>query len=238
MAREQLSGAAYAWNRFADRQQLAAALAGHVAARLTKAITDRGTAFLAVSGGTTPAKFFAALSLIPIAWDKVTVTLVDERFVPPSSPRSNAGLVAANLLQNKAAAARFVPLYHEAATIEDAAASDSEPLQSLPWPLDVVVLGMGADGHTASFFPDAGNLAELIDPSSPRIVLPVHAQSAGEPRLTLSMARIVAAGFIALHIEGEDKRIAFDGAMGAGMKKPIRNVLEAAPIPVEVFWAP
>ncbi|TIN81409.1 MAG: 6-phosphogluconolactonase, partial [Mesorhizobium sp.] len=100
MAREQLSGAAYAWNGFADRQQLAAALAGHVAARLTKAITDRGTAFLAVSGGTTPAKFFAALSLIPIAWDKVTVTLVDERFVPPSSPRSNAGLVAANLLQN------------------------------------------------------------------------------------------------------------------------------------------
>ncbi|RUW10620.1 6-phosphogluconolactonase, partial [Mesorhizobium sp. M1A.F.Ca.IN.020.06.1.1] len=206
--------------------------------RLTKAITDRGTALLAVSGGTTPAKFFAALSLIPIAWDKVTVTLVDERFVPTSSPRSNAGLVAANLLQNKAAAARFVPLYHEAATIEDAAASDSEALQSLPWPLDVVVLGMGADGHTASFFPDAGNLAELIDPSSPRIVLAVHAQSAGEPRLTLSMARIVAAGFIALHIEGEDKRIAFDGAMGAGMKKPIRNVLEVAPIPVEVFWAP
>ncbi|PBC00859.1 6-phosphogluconolactonase [Mesorhizobium sp. WSM3860] len=238
MAREQLSGAAYAWNGFADRQQLAAALAGHVAARLTKAITERGTALLAVSGGTTPAKFFAALSLIPIAWDKVTVTLVDERFVPPSSPRSNAGLVAANLLQNKAAAARFVPLYHEAATIEDAAASDSEALQSLPWPLDVVVLGMGADGHTASFFPDAGSLSELLDPSTRRIVLPVHAQSAGEPRLTLSMARIVAAGFIGLHIEGEDKRIAFDGAMGADVNKPIRKVLEAAPIPVEVFWAP
>ncbi|TIT96211.1 MAG: 6-phosphogluconolactonase [Mesorhizobium sp.] len=238
MAREQLSGAAYAWNGFADRQQLAAALAGNVAARLTKAIAERGTALLAVSGGTTPAKFFAALSSIPIAWDKVTVTLVDERFVPPTSPRSNAGLVAAKLLQSKAAAARFVPLYHEAASIEAAAASDSEALQSLAWPLDVVVLGMGADGHTASFFPDAGNLAELLGPSSQRIVVPVHAPSAGEPRLTLSMARIVAAGFIALHIEGEDKRTAFDGAMGAGVKKPIRSVLEAAPIPVEVFWAP
>ena len=238
MAREQLSKAAYAWNGFADRHQLAAALADHVAARLTKAIAARGTALLAVSGGTTPARFLAALSLIPIAWDKVTVTLVDERFVPPSSPRSNAGLVSASLLQSKAAAARFVPLYHEAASIEDAAAWDSEALQSLAWPLDVVVLGMGGDGHTASFFPDADNLAELLDPSSQRIVLPVHAQSAGEPRLTLSMARIVAAGLIALHIEGESKRTAFDGAMGAGPKKPIRKVLDAAPIPVEVFWAP
>jgi len=237
MAREQLSQP-YNLNGFADREQLAAALAGRVAMRLTNAIAERGTALLAVSGGTTPAKFFAALSLIPIAWDKVTVTLIDERFVPPSSPRSNAALLMANLLRNKAAAARFVPLYHAASSIEAAAASDSDALQSLAWPLDVAVLGMGADGHTASFFPDAENLAELLDPSSRRIVLPVHAQSAGEPRLTLSMARIIAAGFIALHIEGEDKRTAFDGVMAADTKKPIRRVLEAAPIPVEVFWAP
>lgn len=238
MAREQLNAPNYEWNGFADRQELAAALASQVADRLTDAIAKRGAALLAVSGGTTPGKFFAALSAMPIAWDKVTVTLVDERFVPPSSPRSNAGLVAANLLQNKAAAARFVPLYHEAASIEDAAASDSEALRTLAWPLDVVLLGMGGDGHTASFFPDAGNLDELLDPSSQRIVVPVHAPSGGEPRLTLSMARIIAAGFIALQIEGDDKRAAFDGAMGPGEKKPIRKVLEASPIPVEVFWAP
>ncbi|MBZ9762989.1 6-phosphogluconolactonase [Mesorhizobium sp. CA8] len=238
MAREQLSQVRYGWNGFADRQDLATALAGQIADRLTSAVAERGTALLAVSGGTTPAKLFAVLSTTRITWDKVTVTLVDERFVPPSSPRSNAGLVAANLLQNKAAAARFVPLYHEAASIEDAAAKDSEALRSLPWPLDVVILGMGADGHTASFFPDAGNLEDLLDPASQRIVLPVHAQSGGEPRLTLSMARIIAAGFVALHIEGEDKRAAFNGAIGPGAKKPIRRVLEAAPRRIEVFWAP
>ena len=78
MAREQLNSAAYSWNGFAERQELAAALAGHVAGRLTKAIAERGTGLLAVSGGTTPAKFFVALSAIPIAWDKVIVTLVDD----------------------------------------------------------------------------------------------------------------------------------------------------------------
>ncbi|WP_404925096.1 6-phosphogluconolactonase [Mesorhizobium sp. ORM16] len=238
MAREQLNSPSYNWNGFSDRAELAAALAERVADRLAKAIAARGTALLAVSGGTTPAKFFAALSGMPIAWDKVTVTLIDERFVPASSPRSNAGLVAANLLQNAAAAARFVPLYHEAVSIEDAAASDNAALQSLPWPLDVAVLGMGPDGHTASFFPDADDLAKLLDPSSDRIVLPVHAASAGEPRLTLSLARIVDAGLLALHIEGEDKRTAFDGAVAPGPRKPIRAVLDAAPRPVEVFWAP
>lgn len=236
MAREQLNGA-YNWNAFAERQELAAALAGHVAARLTKAVDERGTALLAVSGGTTPARFFAALSQIPIAWDKVTVTLVDERFVPASSPRSNAGLVAANLLQNAAAGARFVPLYHEAASIEDAALLDNRMLESLSWPLDVVVLGMGTDGHTASFFPDADDLEKLLDPSCDRVVLPVHAASAGEPRLTLPLAQIIAAGSIALHIEGAEKRSAFEDAMAPGTRKPIRAVIEAAPRAVEVFWA-
>jgi 6-phosphogluconolactonase len=237
MAREQLNGA-FNWNAFDGRQELAAALAGHVAARLTKAVDERGTALLAVSGGTTPAKFFAALSQIPIAWDNVTVTLVDERFVPASSPRSNAGLVAANLLQNAAAGARFVPLYHSAASIEDAALLDNRMLESLPWPLDVVVLGMGTDGHTASFFPDADDLEKLLDPSSDRVVLPVHAASAGEPRLTLPLARIIAAGSIALHIEGAEKRSAFEDAMAPGTRRPIRAVIEAAPRVVEVFWAP
>lgn len=238
MAREQLKSVAYDWHAFSGREQLAAALADQIADKLTKAIAKRGTALLAVSGGTTPARLFAVLSTTPIAWDKVIVTLVDERFVPASSPRSNAGLVAANLLQNAAKTARFVPLYHEATSIEDAAASDNAALQALPWPLDVVILGMGGDGHTASFFPDADDLPVLLDPSSDRIVLPVHAASAGEPRLTLSLARIIDAGFIALHIEGEDKRTAFDGAVAPGPRKPIRAVLDAAPKPVEVFWAP
>ena len=228
----------FSWNGFETREALAAAFAGVVANHLGEAIARRGQALIAVSGGTTPAKFFAALSAKAIDWKKVTVTLIDERFVPMASPRSNAALVAKNLLQGRAAAANLVPLYQEAASVEVSAALAERAVRGLAWPLDVAVLGMGNDGHTASFFPDAQNLPELLDTNSERAVLPVHAPSAGEPRLTLSMPRIVKARLLALHIEGSEKRTSFETAMGAGAAKPIRAVIKASPKPVEVFWAP
>src|SRR5262245_39807405 len=125
MAREHLMPAAspkFAWNAFAAPGDLASALAATVADRLRSAIERRGEAFVAVSGGTTPAQFFRDLSNAELDWSKVTVTLVDERFVPMSSPRSNAALVAANLMQNRAAAARFVGLYRPLDVVEEAAA--------------------------------------------------------------------------------------------------------------------
>lgn len=227
----------HSWNEFADRDALAAILSGRIAAALSGAIETRGQALMAVSGGTTPKKLFQALSNEPLAWERVIVTLVDERFVPASSPRSNAALVAANLLRNAAAAARFVPLYRESLTLEAAAQADSADMKLLPWPLDVAILGMGTDGHTASFFPDADDLAALLAPASERIVLPVHAPSAGEPRLTLSAACLAQAGFIALHIEGQDKRDAFEATLKPGAHKPVNAMIALSPKPVDVFWA-
>ncbi|SFT99905.1 6-phosphogluconolactonase [Mesorhizobium sp. YR577] len=226
------------WHEFASSETLALALSGTVAKVLSDAIAANGKATLAVSGGTTPGLFFRTLSREKLDWAKVTVTLIDERFVPADSPRSNAGLVAANLLQNDAAAANFVGLYSEAGNVQSAAQRANDSIARSALPLDAAILGMGGDGHTASFFPDAGNLTALLDPASKSNVLPVHAASGIEPRLTLSLPRIAEAGFIALHIEGAEKRRVLEAAFGTEEHLPVRAVFDHARTPVQVFWAP
>ena len=238
MAREQLTDMelAYELHAFPSRAELARTLAATVAEKLSDAIARRGAGFIAVSGGSTPALLFAELSGAAIDWGKVTVTLIDERLVPPDQPRSNAKLVADKLLQGPAAAARFVPLYHGTDDGEEAAKRARAELGALPWPLDVAVLGMGGDGHTASFFPDAPDVAELLAADASKLVLPVESATAHERRLTLTLGKIVEAGFLALHIEGADKRQVLERALG-GEKLPIRAAIDASPRPVEIFWA-
>lgn len=221
---------------FPSRAELAETLAATIAGKLADAIARRGAGFIAVSGGSTPVLLFAELSKAAIDWSKVTVTLIDERLVPADSPRSNAKLVADRLLQGPAAAATFVPLYHGTDDGDEAARLARAELTRLPWPLDVAVLGMGGDGHTASFFPDAPNLAQLLAADAEKLVLPVEAASAGEHRLTLTLGKIVEAGFLALHIEGAEKRQVLDRALD-GEKLPIRAAIDASPRPMEIFWA-
>src|SRR5690606_3683103 len=107
----------------------------------------------------------------------------------------------------------FTGLYYEADSVEDAAARANDLMAALPLPIDMVIVGMGTDAHTASFFPDAGNIEDLLSKDGEAAVLPVHAASAGEPRLTLSMRLLAGARFIALHIEGDDKKEVLQDAL-------------------------
>jgi 6-phosphogluconolactonase len=226
-----------AFREFASRDQLASALAAAVADRLKTGIEARDGAILAVSGGSTPDRFFEALSRRELDWTKVVVTLVDERFVPPSLERSNEKLVRERLLVEEARLARFVPLYSRQPSAADAARAAEAGIALLPHPFDVVVLGMGTDGHTASFFGDAPNLDALTDPNQPRRVLDVETVAGGEPRLTLTLPFLVGARFLALHIEGAGKRSVLEQAMSdAKSALPIRRVLDAAPTPPAIYW--
>ena len=205
---------------FETPQDLAECLATEVAGHLRAAIAATGRAGLAVSGGTTPVRFLQALACQTLDWPRVTLTLADERCVPEASPRSNTALVKTHLLQGPAAQARFVPV------------GDPTAL-----PLTVAVLGMGEDGHTASFFPGGDHLAQALDPACPHAALPMAAPGVPEPRVTLTLPSFAAARYLFVHIEGEAKRRVLAQAQtpGPAPDMPVRAILALDP---EIFWSP
>ncbi|MET0290687.1 MAG: 6-phosphogluconolactonase [Pseudoxanthomonas sp.] len=224
---------------FPDGDALAAGLAEAVAEDLRDAIARNGKAALAVSGGSTPKRFFQQLSAKTLDWSKVTVTLVDERWVGEHSERSNAALVKRTLLQDQAAAARFLPLYRELPEPGQALSEIEHDLDQQALPLDVAILGMGEDGHTASFFPGGDYLGRALDLSSSARVLPMHAEGAGEPRITLTLPVLAASGRLYLHVEGQKKADVLGRACGdEGDHFPVRAVLTATNGAVQTYWSP
>jgi 6-phosphogluconolactonase len=211
---------------FKTGAELAQQLADDVASWLRAAIVKKNFAVLAVSGGSTPKPFFANLSNMQLEWSKVQITLVDERQVPEDSVRSNAKLVKESLLQNFSAEAQFIPLFEN---------PNAQNLKAF----DVVILGMGNDGHTASFFPGGDNLVEALNLNTEHDIIEMNAPGAGEPRLTFSLARLLAATHLCLHIQGADKDAVLQKALSADdqSEMPVRAVLNSAK-PLNLYWCP
>ncbi len=215
-------------------------LATRIGELLETAVRQQGRASLVVSGGTTPVFLFDKLSVIDITWKKVTLTLADERWVAPDNKSSNEHLVRTHLLKSRAAAAQFIGLKTEGVTAATGEEKCSERLSSLPLPLDVVILGMGADGHTASFFPGAEKLPVATDMNSGKICTSIAPLTAPHERMTLTLPFLLNSRHIFLHIEGMKKRQVYEKAIAGEdvQQMPIRMILSRAENPVSVYWAP
>lgn len=222
---------------FPNREALAQALARDVAAAVSARLAVQVEAMVAVSGGTTPALFFAALSQADLDWSRVIITLVDERWVPEESGRSNAALVRRHLLINNAAAAQFVPLYNGASSPQSGRDALAAQFAQLPLSLAAAVLGMGEDGHTASFFPGGDRLAMALAPAQGQSFEVINAPNAVEPRITLTLPALLTADLLALHIEGERKHEVLGQALSEGPVEamPVRAVLRHNP---KIYWSP
>ncbi|MBV6287243.1 6-phosphogluconolactonase [Pseudomonas aegrilactucae] len=221
---------------FASPALLAEGLARDVAERLRTAITARGVATLVVSGGRSPVVFFQRLAAQPLDWSRVVISLADERWVPVEHADSNAGLLRQHLLQGEVAKARFIGLYRPAATLEAAALEADQALAELPR-IDVLVLGMGDDGHTASLFPASPNLTEGLAADGTRRVLPMLAPSVPHQRLSLTRRVLAAAGATLLSVQGPGKLATLRAALSGDelAEMPIRAFLQD---PLEIYWCP
>jgi 6-phosphogluconolactonase len=207
-------------------------LADRIAGQLGEFLRRDGKATLSVPGGTTPGPIFDTLSGVDIDWANVAVVLNDERWVPESSDRSNTRLVRQRLIRGRAAQARLIPLYAPAETPEEMLPALEDGLRP-HLPISVLLLGMGADMHTASLFPGADRLEDALAPNAP-ILLPMRAEAAGEPRITLTAPVLKAAFHTHILITGPEKRAALDRALTlTPLEAPVRAVLDTA----TVHWA-
>jgi 6-phosphogluconolactonase len=220
---------------YPDAEQAAVAAATAVADWLAAGLDENGRASFVGTGGSSPGPVYDLLATLPLPWGQVSVTLSDERWVPPTSPDSNARQLRERLLVGEAAGAMFVPLWSGAATAEDAAEAAELAVADL-FPADVVLLGMGPDGHFASLFPGSPVLEEGLDPLGGSFVIAVPT---GDPaptveRISLTLYALKQAYLTIVLISGEAKRRIIEDRDDL----PIHALFRAADMPVRVIWSP
>lgn len=189
--------------------------ANRIAENLQAAVAENGHASLIVSGGSSPLPVFAALSQMALPWAQVVITLVDDRLVGDEEAASNVKLVREHLLQDKAAEARFLSLKD----MDDEASA-------LTRPFDVMLLGMGTDGHFASLFPDMPDPALAFDPEAhPQLLRTPPRGNPLLPRISMNLAMILQSQHIYLMITGAEKQAVFEAAK-TDAKLPIHHLIQ------------
>ena len=219
--------------KYPDSEMMAMDLANQLADELAAALNTKERVTLVVSGGTTPISTFNFLSGASIDWGRVNVMLTDERWVPESNPRSNTKMLRENLLVDKAAAATLIPLYQDSETPKEALPDLSKAIGPL-LPIDILLLGMGADMHTASLFPYSDTLEDAFDEHAP-ILLPMHSKAAGEPRVTLTAPVLHGAMNTHIVFTGKDKNKALKTARK--LNDPLRAPISAFLKGSTVHWS-
>jgi 6-phosphogluconolactonase len=220
---------------FADRTLLMQRAADEIATALNAGLKARGCACAALSGGSTPEPVYQNLASMRLHWRRITLALVDERCVPTIDPASNEGLLRRALAPALAAGAQVLPMYAGSTSADPANAAYAS------FHIDIALMGMGGDGHTASWFPAADGLAGALAPNNPRTVVAVRApQAAGAAdRLTLTRAALDRADRVLLLIAGHDKRDRLKAALSQNIEDaPVAALFARPGRQPEVLWAP
>ncbi len=224
---------------FKSQESLIEVLSKRIVDQLKETIDENGKASLIVSGGNTPKPLFKKLSESSLAWEKVSVGLCDERWIPTSDENSNEHLVKTYLLKGYASKATFVGMYNEELDVQSAEKWCTQTMKESLLPFDVLILGMGNDAHTASLFPENVKLEKAFDLENEDLCIAIEPTTAPYMRMSLTRSAILSASHIYLHFEGEEKLAVYgDAITGDDMyKMPIRSVLNEDSKDIEVYYA-
>jgi len=228
------------WWDYDSADEMADAVAGDAAFIIESAIAARGAAVIALPGGKTPLAIYDKLAAAKLDWKRVTILPTDDRLVPMGDPMSNITAIAKVFLPK---GVRVLPITSEAASDYKAAgrAADAR-LQDVHWPLDLCVLGVGADGHTASIFPGPDFDEAVNGPKERRAVGVMPAELPAEApvaRVTLTRHAIVASRAVMIAVAGQAKRDVIERAIKDGPMSPypIGRVLADAELPIDIHWS-
>ncbi len=226
---------------FANREALTEAAHETCITVLERALETKGYATLLGAGGSTPGPLYDALSETPLTWEAITVGLTDERWVPADHEASNEGLMRRTLLKNAAHRAKFLPMVTNAERpVQTEVSTVNKIYAEAAANCDLMILGMGPDAHTLSWFPEADGLTEALDPQTSSVVAAIHAKQskvtgAYTKRMTLTLLTITNARNILLLMTGKEKR---DTLEKAGPDMPIQKMIAAAGSRLSIYWAP
>lgn len=223
---------------FQTQESLVEALSHSIFVDLQEAIEERGKASLIVSGGSTPKPLFQKLSTLSLDWEKVSVGLCDERWIPAWDDDSNEHLVKTTLLQDKASKATFVGMYEENCEAEEAEQLCSQKIKEKLFPFDVVILGMGTDAHTASLFPHNVKLEQAFDLESEALCVAIEPTTAPYMRMSLTRKALLSAEHLYLHFEGKEKQAVYAEVVAGddSYAMPIRSIVNQYDKQIKVYY--
>ena len=230
---------------FEQRNHLFMALVAECQDVISEALSKHGVATILVSGGTTPAPLYEALSKADLNWKKIKIALVDERWVDPSHAASNEALIRRTLLINNAKNAEFIGMKNAANTAASGLAEAEQNYAKLPQPFSLAIVGMGVDGHTASLFPNANGLTEALKADNPKLLAAIKAKPSdvtgpNTERMSMTLAALLKTERIIILFTGEDKLSVFNAAQRSTVSEnvPISALIHQEQVPVELYWAP
>ena len=222
--------------KFESREAASAAAAARIAGLVSAQLTRDDKASFVVGGGSTPGQCFNILSGYELDWENVQVVLSDERWVPNTHDDSNERLVQTTLLVGNASSASVLPIYQDDLSVDERCDSLQHFLPVEGFACSMI--GMGADGHFASLFPDADSLDAGLSPNNQRFYMPVRTDSSPHPRISMTMPAILKCPEVLILFFGEEKLAVYEKAIAGDESYPITALLKQEDVPVSLYWAP